>query len=630
MKVKKIRIENFRNISSLEITPSHINYIVGQNNAGKSSLVAAIQKAICNSTPYGNSLTDLGKKEKEEGSYQGTLVEATVDKLGTITRYIKNSGQQNRLNNCDMPDKSIQEEFKSIFGYDYNVAELMFDGAKFSSMTPKEQKAYLLKLTGISLDENQIIKYMDNPNKEVQQMVKEVFISLFKDSKMSIDDIEQIYKIFFNERRVAKKDLETLTANYNVKKTSVPKEKPRLVEYIDKDIATLSEKSKNCTNTLLVAKERIALKNSTKQSLDMAEQDLENAKVAIIPNVDVSDELLLSLTKELGEIEALLSGDTRELGATIAAKQSFEDLKTKLSTSSCPLYAKLECKTDKTPLYEEFDKQIETCSISIEKLNQSLDINKKCKEEISRKLETIKVQRQAIALKENLEKNLENVKNSYNSIIIPCIDGVEEELALLENSIKELLVEKTNSIAYNKLCEEVFTLKNEVSNCTKKVENLEYLVSEFAPNGVRSRILEKIIMPLQSKASSYLQKLTNEYTLEFEINNDGFSVLVNTKTGKVPLKSLSISEQLRIQIILQHTINSLTGVGLLVIDEIGLLDKTNFEKLALLIDEIAKDYGTIFILGTKEHSDAIDFAMTMSSKNNTKVIWMEAGVPETL
>ncbi len=46
MRVNKIKVENFKNISEAEITFSNVNYLVGGNNAGKSSILQAIHMAV--------------------------------------------------------------------------------------------------------------------------------------------------------------------------------------------------------------------------------------------------------------------------------------------------------------------------------------------------------------------------------------------------------------------------------------------------------------------------------------------------------------------------------------------------------------------------------------------------------
>ena len=70
-------------------------------------------------------------------------------------------------------------------------------------------------------------------------------------------------------------------------------------------------------------------------------------------------------------------------------------------------------------------------------------------------------------------------------------------------------------------------------------------------------------------------------------------------------EQLSVSEKLRIQIIIQDAINCLKNVGLMVIDEVGLLDDGNFIALLDLIKELAPSYGNIFIVGTKEKDKVV-------------------------
>jgi predicted ATP-dependent endonuclease of OLD family len=42
MKIKRVLVENFRSIKSLELFPSNICALVGENNAGKTNILAAL------------------------------------------------------------------------------------------------------------------------------------------------------------------------------------------------------------------------------------------------------------------------------------------------------------------------------------------------------------------------------------------------------------------------------------------------------------------------------------------------------------------------------------------------------------------------------------------------------------
>ena len=46
MKINKLSLTNFRNHKRTEVTLDRINFFVGQNNAGKSSILAAIEWAL--------------------------------------------------------------------------------------------------------------------------------------------------------------------------------------------------------------------------------------------------------------------------------------------------------------------------------------------------------------------------------------------------------------------------------------------------------------------------------------------------------------------------------------------------------------------------------------------------------
>lgn len=693
MKIKKISLTNFRSLKRVNCTLGNVNFIFGRNNEGKSSLIYGVEYALSNKSAIASDLATLQRKDTDECS-----VSIDVERIGNITRYKKTSAQMNRLNEESVPDKTIAKQLYETFGLDYETIGMMFDASSFTKKSKKDQKAFLLKLTGIELDAEKVISYLDKPSEEAKEKVRKEI----KNAQISIDEIADIYKVFYAERKTVNKVYTDLENEVKALKGNSIKDKPREIQYIKADIQKIATALKEIEKTLTIYNERVKQKETLEKTIKTGEENYEvgkgrlnekvprtqeyidkmevqnnenlkkkskndkdvglftatlnsskNSYVRLINNSRISlDDIVNDSTIELldnidgiddtnNELLIKKNNNTKEIGILQTKIQNDKLTLTKLQTTKCPLSDAIECNYDKSGMISQLEKNIESWEKSIKKMEQEnkeideiiisntkrvikfcktkLDIineeNKQINDSLelnAKKKKAIEGQIKIVEWLENSKKELDIRKKELASIEIPKIDGLLEKKQELEMSKENF--EKEQKMAEKYADEQRIISKKEKDLEIKKaeVELLKYLVDEFAPNGVRSRILKKIIAPIVDMANERLAILTNGYSLEFNFDDD-FDIYVTTKTGRLLFEHLSISEQLRLQIIIQDAINQLTNVGLMVIDEAGLLDDENFIQLLDLIKEIAPTYDNIFIVATKEKDDVVKMSENIYS-----------------
>ena len=326
-------------------------------------------------------------------------------------------------------------------------------------------------------------------------------------------------------------------------------------------------------------------------------------------------------------LEKEKTADDRELGACKEAITRFKELKEKLNTDKCPLSERLVCNANKQPLIDEFNTQIEFYEKrqkellgKIEKAKQTIEEKKNTQNKIRKNIEYM-------VWIENNTSILKSREEEFKKIEVPNVEKTKEVKETLEKEWKsknDLLNSLINIKKMEKLLKEV---QEEEKNVLDNINLYEYLVKEFEANGVRSRILKKIIEPLQIEAAKEMEMLESNASLKFSIDGEGFEVLIENETGIVPLEQLSASEKLRAQIVIQDIVNKLTGVGLLVIDEASILDKDNFKKLIDLINSIENSYGTIFVAITTNKKEMQENANLLLSccNGDSSIFWVENG-----
>ena len=621
MKIKRVQIKNFRSLAEVDCTLSKVNFVLGANNVGKSSFVNAVEYALANTCTFSGKLQDL-RRTKGGNSFDGVAVASEIEDFGNIMRYCKSGAQINRFAGEQMPDSKLQELISNKFGYNYSTLEIMFDANKFTSMTPKEQKAFLLKLTGIHLNADTIISYMDNPSENAKNKVRSTITR-----EISIDDFDSFYKKFYAERGSEKKRLNEVNKRRIGLESTLPKEEVLDEESIKNALTQIKKDIEKVNELLVLANERTTRKNLLLEKIETGKKNIEIAKGRINKEFSCESTRIEEIKKAIIELEKEKNADNREVGACKEAISRFLALKNKLNTDKCPLSEKLVCNANKQPLLDEFDKQIKeyetkekTLKAKIEKIDN--DIAKLREEE-----NKVNYNIQHIVFLNNNEPLLKQREEELKALVIPDITKEKEKKVLLEKDLEEKnkMLETINRIRLLK--NDIEKVKKEENSIKDIVDLYEYLVKEFEPNGIRSRILKKIIEPLQIAAKKEMGVLATGATLSFNIDGDGFEVLIENETGIVPLEQLSASEQLRAQIVIQDIVNRLTGVGLLVVDEASMLDKNNFNKLIELINEIEGSYGTIFIAITSTKEELQENASVMLSccKGDSSIFWVEDG-----
>lgn len=113
MKIQCLELINFRNHSNTFMVFDKVNYIVGNNNSGKSTIKGALQYAITGENEWavsGRQSKDLIKHNEREAS-----VEVEIDGLGLVKRIIRGSGNYVELNNSRLPNRELEKEIFDDF-----------------------------------------------------------------------------------------------------------------------------------------------------------------------------------------------------------------------------------------------------------------------------------------------------------------------------------------------------------------------------------------------------------------------------------------------------------------------------------------------------------------------------------
>ena len=626
MKIRGIGLKNFRNHKDSYLALEKTNFIVGANNSGKSSVKGGLELALTGKTGWTGSrnFKDLIANGEDQA-----LVEVELDGLGIIERGIRATGSYIELNSSKLPGKELEQEMIDNFGLTTDILSSVLSSTEFLGLSDNKQKDFLFTLTGAKLDVDKIIEFMIEPtDKAIEAINKEL------SGIVDIDQLDTIYKEFFAERKFKKKVRDDLKSKLELMDI-VPSSSGIDTKAVNESF-TENEKAKR----VLIGK-KATISQKSKQKKQLESYIIENDKKIVVlkdkidKDIDVakSEELLFDFVADISKAETDIDNQKKIINIRKENITLVSKMLTKLSTPSCPLSDKLVCKTDKTPLMSEFKEDIEKSEKDLDKAEKSLA-------KANLKLAMLKAKKQHIESQVKLVADLYEVETRQKQLVkdlseikVETLEGIEEQI----KSYEEVTEQLNEKIMFHKAWEkEKKTYEKLIKDLAMAEEELvlyEYLVKEFSSKGVKSRILEKIIGPIEKHCNKTLSKLTDEvYAVEFDFS-DGFDLLVSNKTGKSNVNLLSSSEKLRIGIVLQDAINEVTGAKILLIDDAEIMDRANRELFINLINTIESNYDTIIIIATSNSlTDTSTFASYMKSKcavftvdsgNVDKAIWEE-------
>ena len=292
MKIQCLELINFRNHTNNFLVFDKVNYIVGKNNSGKSTIKGALQYAITGENewaPSGRQTKNLIKHGEEVAA-----VEIEIEGLGLIKRTIRNSGSLLEVNNNKLPNRELEKELYDYFKLTNDTINCVMMSSKFLNMKPAEQKDFLFRLTNATLTPKQIIEFMDSPSEKA----KEEILKRFK-GRVTIDELDRIYKKFFDDRRLKKKERDRL-ANQLEAVSEVPEDSGVDVALTTKKLKEQVKKRDELLRKVAVIDERIRQKERLEKSLEHLDQKIKKLDERLDKSIVVSEaeEILLGMSQK--------------------------------------------------------------------------------------------------------------------------------------------------------------------------------------------------------------------------------------------------------------------------------------------------------------------------------------------
>lgn len=587
MFVKTINTFNFQGLKGLQsFELDKITALAQPNGSGKTSLINALRFGLTGNSPKGNMI-NIGE--------QSAAVKLILENGSNFSRQVfATKGKSAKYYISDKPTNATElSRFISseMGGVDKKVAKFVSSGELLTSMTSQEFGELLLSYLPETMTAETVISHYPSANEEQKKIIREYFL----DKEFEISELKEFQKFIKGRRDRINEAISNCRGVLNLLGDTAPK---FTKEELEEKIAVKTKER----DDLLAIQANLNNYNQLLRQEQFRQQELErlDKELANLNGVAHTEEEL-RLANELVTTTRTSAMQTRgAIEALVSAKQDLDTAIENISKPICPLSDKIVCTVDKRPVTKELeekrDKLIEDYKTQRSFYEQTLANIK----EYENRYAQMAFENQQFILMQ--EKQQEKERLLAQKIEIP---EKPEETNSLERITQELqYLQSQMPIVENYSKKDTYL--NNIEKLTKKLEDYQALYVAFSPKGevkekITSYYLEEFAEPCNEKAG----KLFPGMKLKF-ITQDGVKVLTdpNGSGEYLEFNSLSGGEQASVMFLLVSMLSSLSGMGIIILDELSVLDDNTFENLIRILKENSNEYD-MCLIALVDHADMI-------------------------
>ena len=597
MKIKKLQIMNFQGINGTfqYEFKDVINALCLKNGSGKTSFINALRYAITGIKPSGD-VTNRGADSMAVGM-------TFHDGTGIIRQDYTDKSARYFMNGKPVTKAVLDEMIQDRAGVLQSTMKITTSSDVLAGLKPQEFGSLLLSYIPETLTKEKLKTLI---NEELSDAEAKEIDAFFPDDDFSMEMIDQFYSEMTSKRKVIKKSINEAEGFLN-RFGEIP-ENLESEEELQKMLADLQDRQKGSMlykEQMELYKQKVKERTEVLKKKEAAEKEIEKIEKEIkgMPEINVSEEYKQKLYKELDEKQKILDEAKSVYSALKTTVNNLRKAIENLDKPVCPLSDKLKCTTDKTPLKEEWEKALKEGE---EGLQLQYKIAEKAYNEKIEHQNALKKYNEDVILYNKRKYLFDRLDSLIREINIAIPDEPVEpkkyegqDYSKEINAIFDKITKAKNLVKINET-------KEELANKQNVLKGISHLIEIFAPKGiVKDSIAEYYLTVFEAQCNKKAAELKSGMRLKFEASN-GVSVLTDVSgNGRyVEFSALSGGEKAYVLFIILDMLNSLTGMRMMILDELSVLDGEAFSTLVRLIDRYKEEYDLI-ILATAEHDDSI-------------------------
>ena len=578
-------IDNFRGISHETIVLDHLNILLGKNGRGKTSTLSAIAFALTGKAKE----TDI-RKDADSAS-----VSIDFDDDDSFARVVFPTARlsQSCFINGEKVQKATAEKFlEGKFG----CAADTLNSLLTEDLLAGDMSKMLYDILPVNCAKdtffNLLKEYKGVDLTPEEKAIPEEYLVAHNISTITFAHIDAMYKEMYAKRREVKalfKDATSQALFDNERIASLLPEallKEKRDDLLRKNGMLSEMKKRQADYERQVLQRENALKE--KKSL---EERLAALKDVTMPDAREEEKL----REEKKKFEQVILAKQKTKATLESNNKMFQKVLENIASSVCPIHPDIKCTTDKSAFGEEIQTQIMANSNAMDEIS---DFILRCQEQVEKR-EKMLADLQKVALEYQKKTMLEDqVKNFLlpalpEKPVLPKTEDYTPQIAAMD---KDLAVWAEYRVAC-KAKEKSLALENTVAV-------YEFLVSAFAPKGIKALIVARVLDPLKDACNQMAKTLNPNLELQFLIGNKGLEILARFHEEFVPVSTLSSGEKVIVLYLIMELIHKITHANIMAIDNLDRLDKDNMQKLFNLLENSNSFSWLLF--GSVDHNDTVE------------------------
>ena len=329
----------------------------------------------------------------------------------------------------------------------------------------------------------------------------------------------------------------------------------------------------------------------------------------------VSQEVLDEAESNIRKVQSQIEAAIRNNSQLEQSTRMLEKMLANLDATVCPLCDKLTCTTDKTECREDIQRTVAGNREMAQKNTAYISKARTWMKQAEDKKMHLVEAKNAYANKEALYRKLIQLKES-----IP--EEPKKPEAIPETD--KLLAAKDKAqrmLGQINVYEECLKAQKKHMDLKQQYQVYNSLVKKAEPRKglFTNSIIEYVLGPFATHCNEFLGLIYPDIQVSFHMGDKGMEVFCRPHGGRheLPIKALSDGERILILLSLMDMVSSISGTKVLFFDALESLDNSAFCKLAeaLSIPEVKERYDCV-LLSAVSHGDIYDAVKKMEGNSS--------------
>ena len=589
MKINKLQVINFQGLSGKRefLFPDRVSALALPNGSGKTSVFNAIRYGLTGEAPKGYFVTS-GAEKTDVG-----LIFADGTHVVREGR-VKGSGrfwyQKKAVRKEDL-DAAIA----ASCGVPVSTVHLTTSADLVANMKPQELSDFMLSFLPETYDVEKVASYVPGITPGIRQKMEAGLPA----GEFGVGELDRFYSAAYDKRRDTGRTRTecqgVIRAFGNPAVPDTPLEE--LKKKREEIMAAI--RSRDVYKTALAAYQRAkAQAEQQKVVIDRLKKQLDEAKAAQPKAPEPGRQE--AIQKQIQEKQAELDEAKKVSTALSANVTVMEKTLLDLAKPVCPISQKLICTTDKTPIRAELEQAIAATKNGITAQQGVIRRIMDALAALNAEARADEAARAAWVKQSDLASQLAQAEAMKVALPpepqVPPTRDLDGELAAVDAGIRQ-----------HEAVQKVASARSSLAQAETEYADWNAIVNAFAPKGpVREAITSAYLTAFEDSCNQKAEEIRPGMRMKFVSSNGLIPMLdVNGNGNFLAYPALSGGERILLLFLLLDMFNSMSGLRILILDELSVLDKENFASLLSLIQKHTDEYDQV-ILSMAAHDDLME------------------------